>query len=84
MIDVVRKEFKQHVGEMGNSRVLAKEKQNSKRWTTFDDDDENCHPNLFASKEQATFSSSKMVRASINNTSSSIDKGFKYNPFFDV
>ncbi|KAL2502554.1 uncharacterized protein Fot_36402 [Forsythia ovata] len=83
VLDVVRKEFKEHVGEMGNSRVVAKDKQNSKRWTTFDDDDENCHPNLFAPQEQATFSSSKMARASINN-SSSIDKGFKYNPFFDV
>ncbi|CAI9783099.1 unnamed protein product [Fraxinus pennsylvanica] len=83
VLDVVRKEFKEHVGVMGNSRVVAKEKQNSKRWTTFDDDNENCHPNLFAPQEQATFSSSKMVCASIN-TSSSIDKGFKYNPFFDV
>ncbi|CAI9760609.1 unnamed protein product [Fraxinus pennsylvanica] len=83
VLDVVRKEFKEHVGEMGNSRVVAKEKHNSKRWTTFDDDDENCHPNLFAPQEPATFSSSKMTRASIN-TSSSIDKGFKYNPFFNV
>ncbi|KAG8367514.1 hypothetical protein BUALT_Bualt16G0079800 [Buddleja alternifolia] len=90
VLDVVRKEFKNHVGEMGNSRVKAEEKQNSKRWTTFDDDyDENSHPNLFASSDhsysmkQGSFSSSKNAfRSSFN--SSSIDKGFKYNPFFDM
>ncbi|KAK4374886.1 hypothetical protein RND71_005563 [Anisodus tanguticus] len=55
VLDVVRKEFKNHVGEMGgNMKGITREEkqQNSKRWTTFDDydydDDENCHPNLFA------------------------------------
>ncbi|XP_062078256.1 uncharacterized protein LOC133782855 [Humulus lupulus] len=50
VLDVVKKEFKDHVGEMENMRSAAREKHgnNSKRWTTFDDDDENCHPNLFA------------------------------------
>ncbi|KAL3824562.1 hypothetical protein ACJIZ3_020591 [Penstemon smallii] len=89
VLDVVKKEFKDHVGEMGNSSIIAKEKNNSKRWTTFDDE-ENSHPNLFASPpenhsysfmKQASFSASKNARSSMN---SSIDKGFKYNPFFDM
>ncbi|KAG6589801.1 hypothetical protein SDJN03_15224, partial [Cucurbita argyrosperma subsp. sororia] len=50
VIDVVKKEFKDHVGEMENMRNAASEKRrnssNSMRWTTFEDD-ENCHPNLF-------------------------------------
>ncbi|KAK6126932.1 hypothetical protein DH2020_039326 [Rehmannia glutinosa] len=41
VLDVVRKEFKDHMREMGNSRGKAVEKHN-----TFDD--ENSHPNLFA------------------------------------
>ncbi|CAI9100944.1 OLC1v1038135C1 [Oldenlandia corymbosa var. corymbosa] len=63
VLDVVRKEFKDHVGEMSAGR---REKNSSNRWTTFDDD-ENYHPNLFAPA-----------------TNISIEKGFKYNPFFDV
>ncbi|KAL8488475.1 hypothetical protein ACS0TY_024665 [Phlomoides rotata] len=79
------------VRERENSRGAARlEKRNSKRWTTFDDE-ENSHPNLFApqdsssssySMKQARLSSSRTARSSFN--SSSIDKGFKYNPFFDV
>lgn len=50
MIDVVKKEFKDHVGEMENKRNAASEKRrnssNSMRWATFEDD-ENCQPNLF-------------------------------------
>ncbi|XP_011655769.1 uncharacterized protein LOC101215616 isoform X1 [Cucumis sativus] len=49
VIDVVKKEFKDHVGEMENKRNAAYEKRhnssNSMRWTTFEDD-ENCQPNL--------------------------------------
>ncbi|KAH7546262.1 uncharacterized protein LOC107427520 [Ziziphus jujuba] len=53
VLDVVKKEFKDHVGEMENLRNAAREKQssNSMRWTTFNDDDENCHPNLFATNQ---------------------------------
>ncbi|KAK4369878.1 hypothetical protein RND71_009353 [Anisodus tanguticus] len=61
VLDVVRKEFKNHVGEKGgNLKGITKEekKQNSKRWTTFDDyDDENCHPNLFAPQQDHSFPS---------------------------
>ncbi|XP_008443910.1 uncharacterized protein LOC103487390 isoform X1 [Cucumis melo] len=50
VIDVVKKEFKDHVGEMENKRNAAYEKRcnssNSMRWTTFEDE-ENCQPNLF-------------------------------------
>ncbi|CAL1358952.1 unnamed protein product [Linum trigynum] len=52
VLDVVKKEFKDHVGEMENMRNATREKNlnNSKRWTTFEDyDDENSHPNLFSS-----------------------------------
>ena len=58
---MVKKEFKDHVGEMENMRNEAREKRNndnnnSKRWTTFDDDDsENFHPNLFAQNNNTLF-----------------------------
>ncbi|KZV27425.1 hypothetical protein F511_02534 [Dorcoceras hygrometricum] len=80
VLDVVRKEFKDHLGDVGKPKVTdANSRQhNSKRWASFDDD-ENSHPNLFA--PQASFVSSKNTRASLN---SSIDKGFKYNPFFEM
>ncbi|XVF34494.1 hypothetical protein REPUB_Repub18cG0063500 [Reevesia pubescens] len=47
VLDVVKKEFKDHVGEMENMRNASREKHNSMRWASFEDD-ENCHPNLFA------------------------------------
>ncbi|XVF88237.1 hypothetical protein PTKIN_Ptkin19aG0033800 [Pterospermum kingtungense] len=49
VLDVVKKEFKEHVGEMENMRNITREKHynNSMPWTTFEDD-ENCHPKLFA------------------------------------
>ncbi|KAF3453029.1 hypothetical protein FNV43_RR03462 [Rhamnella rubrinervis] len=58
VLDVVKKEFKDHVGEMENLRNAAREKHssgnsNSMRWTTFDDDEENCHPNLFARQDSS-------------------------------
>ncbi|KAE8735428.1 hypothetical protein F3Y22_tig00000340pilonHSYRG00376 [Hibiscus syriacus] len=65
VLDVVKKEFKEHVGEMENMRNVTrqKHKNNSMRWTTFDDDSENSHPNLFD-----------------NNTSGGTTKGFKNYP----
>ncbi|KAG6411562.1 hypothetical protein SASPL_129645 [Salvia splendens] len=69
-----------------NSQAVAREKRNSKRWTTFDDEDENSHPNLFAPQDQSSYftkqASRTASRTSFNN--SSIDKGFIYNPFFDM
>ncbi|KAL1531227.1 hypothetical protein AAHA92_33929 [Salvia divinorum] len=69
-----------------NSQAVAREKRNSKRWTTFDDEDENSHPNLFYSQDQSSYctkqASRTASRTSFNN--SSIDKGFRYNPFFDM
>ncbi|MCD7472559.1 hypothetical protein HAX54_013830 [Datura stramonium] len=95
VLDVVRKEFKNHVGEMGGNLkgiTREEEKQNSKRWTTFDDyeDDENCHPNLFAPQQDHTFPSKQaksftpLKSGGPVYVNSSIDKGLKYNPFFDV
>ncbi|XP_031383756.1 uncharacterized protein LOC116197690 isoform X1 [Punica granatum] len=58
VLDVVKKEFKDHVGEMEKLRNAARERQNSSTyWTTFDDDDddENSHPNLFRNRQQQTF-----------------------------
>lgn len=87
---MVRKEFKDHVGQMGQMGAGG-EKQNSKRWTTFDDDhdDENCHPNVFGLEENSF--SVKQNKSSVLKddmrlapTNSSVEKGFKYNPFFDV
>ncbi|XP_057767897.1 uncharacterized protein LOC130988140 [Salvia miltiorrhiza] len=78
------------VNNANNGQNVAREKRNSKRWTTFDEEEEeNSHPNLFApqhqsySVKQTRLSSSRTAsRTSFNN--SSIDKGFRYNPFFDM
>ncbi|KAL6221348.1 hypothetical protein ACLB2K_009099 [Fragaria x ananassa] len=58
VLDVVKKEFKDHVGEMESLRNAAREKHgmNSARWTTFQDD-ENCHPNLFANRDHSYYGS---------------------------
>ncbi|XVE98473.1 hypothetical protein REPUB_Repub03eG0109400 [Reevesia pubescens] len=66
VLDVVKKEFKDHVGEMENMRNATREKHNnnSMRWTSFEDD-ENRHPNLFAS----------------NSTSGGTTKDFRNNYF---
>ncbi|CAO2822546.1 unnamed protein product [Amaranthus hypochondriacus] len=47
VLDVVKKEFKDHVGEMETMRNAAWERRctSSKRWTTFEDD-QNTHPNI--------------------------------------
>lgn len=52
-MDVVKNEFKDHKGQMDNLRAVTN-KSNSMPWTTFDDGDENCHPNLFAHQESTT------------------------------
>lgn len=61
MLNVVKKEFKDHVGEMESLRNAAREKHgmNSARWVTFQDDDENCHPNLFATRDHSSGGASK-------------------------
>lgn len=53
VLDVVKKEFKDHVGEMENTRnaTLERRQNSSKRWTMFEDD-ENTHPNLFPAQSQ--------------------------------
>ncbi|KAG9153426.1 hypothetical protein Leryth_021006 [Lithospermum erythrorhizon] len=80
VLDVVKKEFKDHVAEMGNSsQRRVKERQCSNKWATFDDDDENFHPNLFIPKDN-----NRVFDARTLITNSSIDKGFKYNPFFEI
>ncbi|XP_065848779.1 uncharacterized protein [Euphorbia lathyris] len=68
VLDVVKKEFKEHVGEMENMKNAAREKHinNSKRWTTFEDDDdvdENCHPNLFSHHDYSESNGNKQKEA---------------------
>lgn len=51
MLDVVKKEFKDHVGEMETVRNTSKAKHDNSfdgNWVTFENDDENFHPNLFS------------------------------------
>ena len=57
VLDEVKEESKDHVGEMENKRNAAREKDhnNSMRWTTFEDDDENYHPNLFSQQDHHSF-----------------------------
>lgn len=57
MLDVVKKEFKDHVGEMENKKTTAGEKYgggDTEKWVAFpeNDNNENLHPNLFASQDQ--------------------------------
>ncbi|CAL0304908.1 unnamed protein product [Lupinus luteus] len=59
VLDVVKKEFKNHVGEMENVRKDAEFlHENSMGWTTFDEEGENFHPNLFVQQENSLLSSS--------------------------
>ncbi|CBI25595.3 unnamed protein product, partial [Vitis vinifera] len=88
VLDVVKKEFKDHVGEMESMRNAAREKRgHSTRWTTFEDD-ENCHPNLFAHQDhsfqmkQTKLAPSKEDYSYISNIDSSNTKCFENNPFF--
>lgn len=77
---MVRKEFKDHVAETDNLRTAAREKQNNlKRWEKFDDD-ENCHPNLFASQENQ-FPTKQSSRYNPLKDDP-LYKSFKNNPFF--
>ncbi|XP_010265715.1 PREDICTED: uncharacterized protein LOC104603390 [Nelumbo nucifera] len=49
VLDVVRKEFNDHVGEIESKRNAAKERHgDSVGWVTFEDNNENSHPNFFA------------------------------------
>ncbi|KAK1554050.1 hypothetical protein Q3G72_007190 [Acer saccharum] len=97
VLDVVKKEFKDHVGEMENMRNTAREKHcnSTTRWTTFEeDDDENCHPNLFVHKDHHSFPIKQQQnftpwndnRAGAYHTSDSstttTTKDFENTPFF--
>lgn len=46
VLDVVQKEFKDHVGEMDNLRKTAREKRNSAARRRGLEDDENCSPSI--------------------------------------
>ncbi|KAI3754441.1 hypothetical protein L1987_54225 [Smallanthus sonchifolius] len=89
VLEVVRKEFKEHVNEIKNmsSSVMKKEPRISEeKWTTFDDidDDENCHPNLFSDRARVTSGSQKDDRSvRVSKVRNSSDRLFKNNPFFD-
>lgn len=84
ILGVVSREIEKHAAEMGacahqkEKHQKEKHESNSKKWETFQDDDEeeeNCHPNLFGPPPPPRQERYKSDR---------IDKGFKYNPFFDV
>ncbi|XP_021899151.1 uncharacterized protein LOC110815615 isoform X2 [Carica papaya] len=83
VLDVVKKEFKEHVGEMESMRNAAREKQNgsSMRWTTFeeDDDDENCHPNLFAAHHHDYDHSSSTKQPRFSSTPWNEDSASNYH-----
>lgn len=86
VLDVVKKEFKDHVGDMENTRNAAREKKhsNSMRWTTFDDvdDNENCHPNLFARKDQS-FPLMQQKFSGNEDCTRGSSKNLGNNPFFN-
>ncbi|XP_077236712.1 uncharacterized protein LOC143878292 [Tasmannia lanceolata] len=83
VLDVVRKEFKDHVGEMESLQNAGRGKQgNSARWVAFDDDnnDENCHPNLFS---HCQVSSKQETPQGDGFYCSSNSKCFSNNPFYE-
>ncbi|KAI0496672.1 hypothetical protein KFK09_022996 [Dendrobium nobile] len=70
VLDVVKKEFKDHVGEMENLRNASKAKHDNcfdGNWVSFEDESENFHPNLFS-----------QIQLSSNQ------QGVKDNPFIEV
>ncbi|XP_057968336.1 uncharacterized protein LOC131157898 [Malania oleifera] len=88
VLDVVRKEFKDHVGEMENMRNNAREKREN-CWAKFDDeDDENCHPNLFGNHQDRSLPMKQGKFTSTNSngcnfrSNSKANKCFETNPFF--
>ncbi|XP_022135155.1 uncharacterized protein LOC111007191 isoform X2 [Momordica charantia] len=86
VIDVVKKEFKEHVGEMENKRNAASEKRrnssNSMRWTTFEDD-ENCQPNLFFNNHHKGFQNNPFFDVESKNSTHQIGSDSAYeNPFW--
>ncbi|VFQ87991.1 unnamed protein product [Cuscuta campestris] len=89
ILGVVSREIEKHAAEMGAYAQKEKHESDSKKWETFQEDDENeenCHPNMFGSTpphRQEKYRSDGMMYTS--SSSSGTDKGgFKYNPFFDV
>lgn len=51
MLDVVRKEFKGHVGEMEALRSSARDEHGSaEKWVAFQEKDDSFHLNLFSHK----------------------------------
>lgn len=85
MLDVVKKEFKDHVGDMESMRNAAREKKHSSsmRWTTFDDDDdENGHPNLFARKDRS-FPLKQQKFSGHEDCTSGSSKNVGNNPLFN-
>ncbi|KAH9654598.1 hypothetical protein KPL70_027790 [Citrus sinensis] len=85
VLDVVKKEFKDHVGDMESMRNAAREKKhsNSMRWTTFDDDDdENGHPNLFARKDRS-FPLKQQKFSGHEDCTSGSSKNVGNNPLFN-
>lgn len=79
MLDVVKKEFKEHVGEMESSRsaAAAREKRNgvAENWVAFEDNEENFHPNLFSQSQPLL--NRRMVNDDDNNNNNN------NNPFYD-
>ncbi|GAB4832734.1 hypothetical protein Ancab_006751 [Ancistrocladus abbreviatus] len=80
VLGVVKKEFKEHVGEM-STRAAAREKHAiSTTWAKFEDD-ENCHPNLF--QQEKCFSNNPFLEDQ-NKSKMRNDSGFVHdqNPFW--
>ncbi|CAA7408049.1 unnamed protein product [Spirodela intermedia] len=71
VLEVVKKEFKDHVGEMETLRNTVKERrQSSEKWVAFDENDENFATNLFLRDQ--TFLNEEPSRSCFAN-----------NPFYD-
>ncbi|KAG9456210.1 hypothetical protein H6P81_000718 [Aristolochia fimbriata] len=82
VLDVVRKEFKDHVGEMETLRNATREKRriSSARWVAFgEDENENCHPNLFSTSP----SSGRRMKEDDYYFSGNDNKSYTNNPFYD-
>ena len=83
MLDVVKKEFKDHVGEMETLRNNAREKNGagSGRWVAFEENEENFHPNyLFLRDHPVMNQGVNAASGKLNNYGGDC---FVNNPFID-
>lgn len=91
MLDVVKKEFKDHVGEMEGLRNNARERNGSGsgKWVAFDEDnEENYHPNYVFLRDHPVMNEGRRMQLQAAASSKVMKVGSRdcylnNNPFID-